>query len=53
MFIIFTGMLPYIFFSKNIGLKRVGQNGGKKPLLVKKKQNNFFWLSFLSQNYFY
>merc|ERR1712055_1272755 len=35
MFVIFTGMLSYIFFKKNIGLKGGrGQNGGKK---------NHFW----------
>ena len=44
MFVIFTGMLPYNFFKKNIGLKggRGGKTEEKTPLLVKKKQKNFF-----------
>merc|ERR1712055_950492 len=41
MFLIFTGMLPF-FFSKNIGLKGGGKTEEKIPLLVKKKQKNFF-----------
>merc|ERR1711888_541863 len=55
MFVIITGMLPYNFFKKNIGLKggRGGKTEEKNPLLVKKNKKTFFWLSFLSQNYFY
>merc|ERR1739838_1046611 len=54
MFVIFTGMLPYNFLKKNIGLKggRGGKTEEKNPTFGKKKQT-FFWLSFLSQNYFY
>ena len=44
MFVIFTGMLPYNFFKKNIGLKggRGGKTEEKKPTFGKKKQKNFF-----------
>merc|ERR1712055_293641 len=54
MFVIFTGMLPYNFLKK-IGLKggRGGKTEEKKNTFGKKKQKTFFWLSFLSQNYFY
>merc|ERR1712055_605714 len=34
MFVIFTGMLPYNFFKKNIGFKGGGAKGRKNPLLV-------------------
>merc|ERR1739840_36358 len=44
MFVIFTGMLPYNFFKKNIGLKggRGGKTEEKTPTFGKKKQKNFF-----------
>ena len=44
MFVIFTGMLPYNFFKKNIGLKggRGGKTEEKNPTFGKKKQKNFF-----------
>merc|ERR1711888_192129 len=43
------------FFLKKYRVKRGegGQNGGKKPHFGKKNKKTFFWLSFLSQNYFY
>merc|ERR1712055_1042712 len=45
MFIIFTGILPYNFFKKNIGLKggKGGKTEEKTPLLVKKKTKNLFF----------
>ena len=44
MFVIFTGMLPYNFFKKNIGLKggRGGKTEEKNPTFGKKNQKNFF-----------
>merc|ERR1712055_909955 len=49
MFVIFTGMLPYNFFKKNIGLKggRGGKTEEKTPLLVKKNKNFFLVIIFI------
>ena len=45
MFVIFTGMLPYNFFKKNIGLKggRGGKTEEKKPTFGKKKTKKLFF----------
>merc|ERR1739842_118946 len=54
MFVIFTGMLPYNFLKKNIGLKGGGgaKRRKKNPLLVKKKPKNFFLVIIFIQKLF-
>merc|ERR1712055_1098843 len=43
MFVIFTGMLPYNLKKNRVKRGEGGQNGGKTPLLVKKKTKKLFF----------